>query len=220
MPKSDSTPGPATPTRAADAFTAPIPSPPVQVGDDVALDQLSPDEIRARLAARERDLKYHVQALRHEAATVIDDVNVGGRPLMDIIRGNPVLSVVTAVGTGALVGLVLGLRARAKRRPPTDDEIDFVRARLALALEDAAQRVAAGTSVEVALRRSLDTVPVMYADASEVEPAPRSTRHQVFDVVMTSVAGFAAKSALDLLTQRLTGHEETFSAVADAVDDD
>ncbi len=219
MPESTPTPGPASPTKSVEAFTGAIPGPLAAAGDDVALDQLSPEEIRARILARERDMKYHVEALKHEAATVIDDVNVGGRPLMDVVRGNPVVALATAVGTGVLLGLLLGLRARAKRRPTPDDEIDFVRARLALALEDAAQRVARGTEVEDALKKSMDTVPMMYGDPSTLRPRARSTREQALDVVVTSAAGFAAKTALDLITQRMTGHEETFSAVADAVDD-
>ena len=216
MSKSNPTPGPATPTKQAEAFTGALPGPLATAGDDVALDQLTPEEIRARILARERDLKYHVEALKHEALTVIDDVNVGGRPLMDVIRGNPIVAVAAGVGTGVLLGLLLGLRARAKRRPPSDDEIDFVRARIALALEDAARRVAKGDETEDALKGSMDTVPLMYGDASTVPPKLHSTRRQVFDVVATSVAGFAAKTALDMITQRLTGHEETFAAVADA----
>ena len=220
MPTSSSTPGPATPTKQVEAFTGAIPGPMATAGDDVALDQLTPEEIRARIQSRERDIKFHVQALKHEAVTVIDDVNIDGRPLMDIIRGNPVVALAAAVGTGLLLGGLLGLRARAKRRPKADDEIDFVRARLALALEDAAQRVAKGTEMEEALRRAMNTVPMMYGDPSTLQPRARSTREQALDVLVTSAVGFAAKTGLDLLTKRFTGHEETFAAVADAASED
>lgn len=220
MSKTQPTPGPTTPTREVEAFTGAIPGPTVTAGDDVALDQLMPEEIRARLMARERDIKFHVQALKHEALTVIDDVNVGGRPLMDIVRGNPTVALATAAGAGLLAGLLVGLRARAKRRPPTDDEIDFVRARLALALDAAARRVAEGTEMEAALKESMETVPTMYSE-SPVFPRERrhSVRHQLLETLLISAVGFAAKAVMDLVTQQVTGHEETFSAVADAVDD-
>ncbi len=218
MSKSTPTPGPASPAREVEAFTGAVPGPLAMAGDDVSLDQLSPEEIRARILARERDMKHHVEALKHEALAVIDDVNVGGRPLMDVIRGNPIVALAATAGAGALVGLLVGLRARAKRRPPADDEIDFVRARLALAIEDASQRVAEGARMEDALKKSMNTVPMMYGDPSTLPPRERSTRKQALDVVVTSAAGFAAKTALDMITKRLTGHEETFAAVADATD--
>ena len=216
MSKTDPTPGPASPTRHVEAFTGALPGPMVTAGDDVDLDQLSAEELRARLLARERDIKFRLEALKHEATSAIDDVNVGGRPLMDILRGNPYVAVASAASTGLLLGLLAGLRARAKRRPPTDDEIDFVRARLGLALEEAAQRVAAGSDVERALKQSLETVPTLYGDPGTLPPTPRSTRRQMLDVALTSAMGFASKTALDMITQRLTGHEETFAAVADA----
>lgn len=213
------TPGPNSPDRRL-ADTSALPMPPVTVGGDDRLDDLSPEDIRARLVARERDLKFHLAALRHEAATVADDVNIGGRPLMDIIRGRALVALGTAAAAGALVGALAGLRARAKRRPHTDDEVDFVRARLALAVEDAARRVARGADTEAAIRRSMREVPVIYGD-SQVGAAldqTRSSTREVVDVAVKSAVGFAAKAAVDQLTQRLTGHEETFAAVADAAD--
>lgn len=216
--ESSPTPGPNTPTQSALPDVGPIPGPPVTVGNDVDLETLTPEQIRARLQARERDMKYHVAALKHEALTVADDVNIGGRPLLDIIRAQPLRAAAIGVGTGALLGLLLGLRARAKRRPVTDDEIDFVRARLAVSVEDAARRVARGQDTEDALRSSMRTMPVIYHEsAGAAEQAQRSTSG-VIDVVVKSALGFAAKAAADQLTQRLTGHEETFAAMADAAD--
>lgn len=213
------TPGPTAKTQALEPSIGPIPGPSVPIGGDVRLDSLSAEEIEHRLAARERDLKFHLSALRHEAATIGDDINIGGRPVMDIIRAQPVVAVGTALATGALLGALLGLRARAKRRPPTDDGIDFVRARLAIALEDAAQRVAWGADSEAALKAAMKSMPVIYGDSqSTAAMQARSSTREAIDVAVKSAVGFAAKAAVDQLTQKLTGHEETFAAVADAVD--
>lgn len=216
--ESSPTPGPNTPTKSALPDIGPIPGPPVNIGNDVSLETLTPEEIRARLAARERDMKYHVAALKHEALTVADDVNIGGRPLMDIIRAQPLRAAAIAVGSGALLGLLIGLRSRAKRRPVQDDDIDFVRARLAFSVEDAARRVARGDETEHALRASMRTMPVIYGEASGPAEQARRSTNGVIDVVIKSALGFAAKAAADQLTQKLTGHEETFAAVADAAE--
>ncbi|MEM6287640.1 MAG: hypothetical protein AAF845_10830, partial [Bacteroidota bacterium] len=120
-----STSGPNATTGALKPALGSVPSPPVTVDGGVSLDALSAEELEQRLEARERDLKSHLAALRHEAVTIADDVNIGGRPLMDIIRAQPVVAVATAVATGALLGVLLGARARAKRRPALDDGIDF-----------------------------------------------------------------------------------------------
>ena len=219
MPKTPRTPGPASPTRNVEAFTGAIPAPMTDADGDVALVQLGADELRARLLARERDIKFRVEALQHEAGLLLDDVNVGGRPLVDIIRGDTPRALGVAGAVGAAVGLLLGLRARAKRRPDADDEIDFVRARLAVALDDAAERVARGEDVDEALRRSMDAVPALYGDASQLRPRPRSTRRQALDVAVTTAIGFGTKVLLDQITKRYTPHEETLSALADAADD-
>lgn len=212
------TPGPNSPDRSL-ADTSALPGPSVPIVGDERYDDLSPEDIRARLVARERDLKFHLAALRHEAVTVADDVNIGGRPLMDIIRAKPLVAVASAALTGALLGALLGARARSKRRPDTDDGIDFVRARLAISMEEAAQRVARGADTEAALKASMKAMPVIYGDSQSVAQQARSSSNEVVDVAVKSAVGFAAKAAMDHLTQRLTGHEETFAAVADAADD-
>lgn len=210
--------GPNSPDRRL-AETSALPAPPVTVGGEDSYDDLSPEDIRARLVARERDLKFHLAALRHEAMTVGDDLNIGGRPVMDIIRARPALALAAAAAVGALLGSLLGLRARSKRRPKADDDVDFVRARLAMALEDAAQRVARGTDPEAALRASMRTVPVIYGDSqAPTAQQARSSAREAVDVAVKSAVGFAAKAAMDQVTKKLTGHEETFAAVADAAE--
>ncbi len=212
------TPGPNSKTNALDKTLGPIPGPPVDVGDDVDLDSLTADQIRARLAARERDLKYHVEALKHEAQTVFDDVNVGGRPLMDRIRQRPVAAVGLAAAAGALVGVLLGLRKRAKRRPArTEDHVEFVRARLDLALDRAAERVARGASVEKAMQASMATVPAVFGDVKA--PEAHHTSHQTaLDVALQTAVGFGVKTAMDLAIRRFSDSDGTFDALADAAD--
>ena len=209
------TPGPTSPTKALDSGPGPIPSV-VTPEDDVSTVHLSAEEIRQQLLARERDMKFRIDALKHEALSVLDDVTVDGRPLGDRLRERPWAFTGGAAGVGAFIGIVLGLRARAKRRPEPDDEIEFVRARLALALDDAARHVARGATTDDALRRSMQTMPVAY-EASSGGHDGGSRNRVISDLLVKSAMGFVAKTALDLLTQQLTPHEETFSALADEV---
>ena len=212
------TPGPNAKTAALEPALGAIPGPPAAAGDGVSLDTLTPEEIKARLAARERDLKYHVEALKHEAATVLDDVNVGGRPLMDIIRQRKQIALAAGAGVGALVGIVLGLRARAKRRPPQgEDHVEFVRARLALALDEAAERVARGETVDQAMRRSMKAVPAVFGDSKPPQPAHHG-KQTLTDVALTTAIGFAVKTVMDLAVRRYTPSDGTFDAIADAAD--
>lgn len=198
-----------------------LPSPPVRVPERIDPDHkvrpLPTYEIRERLAARERDIQYHLEAIKHEVTTVAD-VTVGGRPLPDVLRAHALRNALVAGGVGLALGLLRGLRKRAKRRPEPDTDLDLARLRLSIALEDAAHRVSRGADADESIRRSLKTVPVMYNEPESYAPRRPATAHNVFDLVVTSIAGFAVKVALDQLTKRLTGHEETFAAVADASD--
>lgn len=211
------TPGPASKTDALQD-RSPLPAPPADIGEGLDVDDLSAEAIRAQIVARERDMKYHVAALRHEVLTMGDDVTVGGRPLLDLIRSNKVLSMGVAVGVGLLAGALLGARARARRRPEPDDGLQFIRARTATLLDEAAWKVALGLSTEEALRQTLKTTPVVYA---EPQPVARvgSPVGDTVDIAIKSATGFLLKAAMDRVTQTLTGHEETFAAVADATSD-
>lgn len=211
------TPGPNAKLQRPEDRPALVPIPPDAVGS-VDLDSLSADEIRARLDARQRDLQYHLQALKHEAVTIADDVNIGGRPLMDRIRERPIQVVAVAAGVGALLGGLLGLRARAKRlaaRP--EDNIDFVRARLAYALDDAAERVAAGDDVEHAIRTTMGAMPVIYGDSKGAGAQAASSTREAVDVAVKTAVGFAVKAAADMLVRRYTSHEGSLAAIHDEV---
>ena len=212
-----SVPGPTSKTSAIEPALGPIPGPPTVLGQGASLDTLTPDEIKARLAARERDLKYHIQALKHEATTVLDDIVVDGQPLIDRIRQRPAAAFGGAAAVGALLGVLLGLRSRSKHRiEPPEAHILFVQARMDAAIDEAAHRVARGESVDAAMQRSMKTMPAVFCDSKP--PKPIHGRQTLTDVAMTTAMGFAVKTALDMLTKRFTDSDETFEALAEAAE--
>ncbi|MEM0963081.1 MAG: hypothetical protein AAGK21_11170 [Bacteroidota bacterium] len=183
---------------------------------DLSAELLSADDVKARLDAREKDIKYHIEALQHETLTLFDDVNVGGRPLMDRIREQPLLATAATLGVGLLLGGLMGLRARSKRlsaRP--EDAIDVIRIKLAAVREDAAQRVARGTSVDDAIRQSMRSMPVAYGDATGAGAQAVSSTKQAVDVAVKSAVGFLAKAAADQLVRKYTSHAGTIDALTD-----
>ena len=207
-------PGPNSPTKALEAGPRSLPSP-LAADDDLSKIHLTADEVRRRLVARERDIQYHLDALKHETLSVLDDVNIDGRPLMDRIRQRPEVAVALAAGTGALLGALLGVRARVKRRPETADHVDFVQARLAVALDEAAHRVARGAEVESAIRQSMETVPVAYGDASGASQQARSSTREAVDVAVKTAIGFGVKALMDVVIRKYTGHDGTIDALTD-----
>ena len=208
------TPGPLSPTKALESGPSSLPS---AIVPDTDLDKLhlTADQVRQQLIARERDIQYHLDALKHEALTVFDDVNVDGRPLMDRIRQKPELFVGAAAGAGLLIGSLFGLRARAKRRPASDLEVGFIRARMHLALEEAAHRVADGEDPEGALRASMKGVPAAYGDSGAGRTRGDSSTVKAFDVALQTAVGFGVKALLDIGIRRFTGHDGTLDALTD-----
>ncbi|MFP4269580.1 MAG: hypothetical protein ACLFTL_03315, partial [Alphaproteobacteria bacterium] len=89
------------------------------IDPDHDLTRLPSREIRAQLAARERDIKYHLESLKHEVTTAAD-ITVGGRPLPEVARENAFRNALVTLGVGLAIGLLRGLRKRAgvaPRRP-------------------------------------------------------------------------------------------------------
>ena len=205
------TPGPATPV---EPIRTPMPNPVPATGSGLDLDSLTAEDIKAQLVARERDMKYQIAAIKNELAGIADDINIGNRPFSDIVRASPVRALGLAGAMGAAVGILLGIRSRRKRRPQPDDGVEFIRARLATVLDEAAWKVARGAEPEEALRRTLKTVPAIYSERHPVSASPE-TQATVGDMLVKSALGFGLKMGLDMLTKRLTDHEETFEALAD-----
>ncbi len=216
---SEPTPGPATPTK--EPLLA-LPSAPVDLGDDPDLASLSAEDIRARLNATQRDMKFRIDAIKHEVAHVGDDVNIGGRPLMDRFREKPLAALGLALASGAMLGLLWGLRRRSKRLPDPDDSADVIRFHVAHMLDSAAHRVARGELADDALASEARKRPVIYVpreDDTRTPSAPGSSK-QAFDVAMKTAVGIGVKTGLDVLTKRFTPHEEVFEALADEASSD
>ncbi len=194
--------GPATPTKQADP-PLPLPSAPAaQAGDDLTL--LTPADLQERIAARERDMKFRIHAIKHEVRSLGSDVQVEGRPLLDWIRDRKEAALGGAAAVGLVAGVVLGLIARHRSLPDEDDTGDVVRFRMESLLEDAAQRVARGEDVETATARAVRSAPVVYADRS-VTVAAKSSVAQALDLGLKSLIGVVAKSVGDQITRSLTG---------------
>lgn len=202
--------GPTTPTETP---TPPLPSRDIRTASRMDLASMTPDDIQAQIVARERDMKYQIQALKGELVDVLEDVNVAGRPLSDRIREKPLQALGLAGGVGALLGLTWGLVKRARRRPAPDDGLDFTRARLSFLIDEAAYKVAKGTTAEDALRATARVTPAVYADRDPRAPVPRTPAQQALGLAFNTALGFGIKTALDMLTKKLTDQSETFEAL-------
>jgi ElaB/YqjD/DUF883 family membrane-anchored ribosome-binding protein len=194
--------GPATPTRPAEP-PLPLPSAPAAVAAD-DLTTLSAHELEERIAARERDMKFRLRAIRHEVGELGSDLTLGDRPLMDWIREHKEVAVGSVAAVGVLVGIVLGVRARRQALGEMDDTGDIVRFRMEAVMEDAAQRVARGENVEDATRRAVAAAPVVYAD-NRVTASAKSSLMQAVDVGLKSLVGVVAKSVGDQITASFSG---------------
>jgi len=170
--------------------------------------------LKAELAAREQDVAYRLAALKQEITAPFGGMSSGALSLASRPKPSPERLLLIAGAVGATAGILLGLRSRRKRRRQPDAGFDFIQARLSTFLDDAASKVAKGRRTEDALDDLFRTVPVVYADrqlaADALEPKPG-----VAKTLAKSALGFGLKMGMDMLTQRLTGHEETFSALAD-----
>ena len=165
--------------------------------------------LRARLEAQTRALQQHSDALRSELTTV-SDVTVGGRPLLDHVRAQPLLAAGLTLATGLILGLATG--ARSRKHDERDERTEVLRVYAARLLDDAAERVARGTDAESAVDQAIDKRPPLIYYAPP-ERGPRSTLAETFDVGIKTALGFAIKMGLDRLAQQITGEDELFEAV-------
>ncbi|HEX8386851.1 MAG TPA: hypothetical protein VF576_11745, partial [Rubricoccaceae bacterium] len=195
------------------ALPSPTSSVPSRIDPDHETTKRSSAELRALLDARQNDLQFRIQALKEEL-TNPSTVMVGGRPLPDVLRHNA-WRYAGLAGTGGLaVGVVLGILAHRKRRPAPEEGLDLVRARLSSFLDDAAEHVRRGASSDEAVRRTLRHTPVVYAPpAEQAKSQARSSIREAVDMAVKSAVGFALKTAMDRVTKKLTGREETFAAI-------
>ena len=162
--------------------------------------------LKAELAAREQNVAYRLAALKQEVAPKSRGSRGGAHPLMSTAKANPERLLAIAGVVGATAGILLGLRSRRKRRPQPDAGIDFIQARLSTFLDDAASKVAKGRRTQDALDDLFRTVPVVYADR-QLEASTSET--SVVKTLAKSALGFGLKMGMDMLTQALTGQEES-----------
>ncbi len=218
MNEAGMTPGPSSPL--ADAVDrSPMPISPALADDGIDLKMLTPDDIRARLVARERDMKFRIEALKREVMTVGEDITFEGRPLFDVVRGAPMQAAAIVGGSGVFVGVVLGLWARRRKRSEPDFGALAVRARVASMIDEAADHVRRGRSSDDAIRRATESFPVYTPSTSSGSAAAqqaKSSVRQAVDLAVKSAIGFAIKAGTDQLTQKLTGKTDTVAAVAEA----
>ena len=170
---------------------ASLPSPAVPVlQPEESLDGLSATELKSRLDARQRDLTFRVRALGQELGLVADDVVIEERPLVDRIRQRPLAAVGLALASGALLGVLWGIRSRSKSRPGPDFAGDIIRFHTGKVLESAAKRVARGADVDGAIAEEIRRQPVVFVPADEepVTQAASSTR-QLVDTALKTVVG-------------------------------
>jgi hypothetical protein len=163
-------------------------------------------QIRADLAVRQGYIQVSLDGLRNEISAATG-LKLGGRPLPASVSRTAVRNAGFAVAGGLALGALLGLRARSQRRPDPDDGIDLVRVRLATLLDEAAGRVARGTSAEDALRATLRDAPIVYSPSPATAAAhqAKSSVRQAVDMAVKSAAGFALKLVMDEISAAVSG---------------
>ena len=179
-------------------------------------EKLTTGELRLLVETREQELLGHLSGLRSEFTT-LDDVTVAGEPLPSYVRRRPFETAGGALAAGASVGLLLGLWARARRRPEADGTVQIAQAYFDDSLDDAAYRVRGGLSGDEAVRAMLrDRGPVVLYRPSPPAEAVRGPIRESVDLAIKTALGFGVKMGLDLLAKKLTGQREVFDAVQDA----
>lgn len=170
---------------------------------------LSYDQLKERIEGRERSMRRHVEGLKQELTTV-SDVTVGGRPVLDYVREQPLLAVGVAAGVGLLAGLVGGLASRPEPESPSDHDL-WMSAYLEDVIEEGGFRVQGGEDAETALRKVLrKRAPVVVLEA---EAKPVAQARGTVSMLLNTALGFGMKLALDQVAQRLTGEEEIVDAL-------
>ena len=170
------------------------------------------DDLRERLEGRERSIRNHLEGLKNEVT--IADVNVGGRPVLDYVREDPLRAVGVAAGVGLLAGLVTGLMGREEPDEPGEHDL-LMSAYFNDLLDDAGSHVRGGDESETALRKALrHRAPLIVLEAPEEATKKRAA--SMFGAVLNTALGFGVKLAMDRLAQELTGEDEIVDALNEA----
>lgn len=177
--------------------------------DDLKKKSLTQHQLRAELDSRKNLLDYHIAGLKSEMT--VADVNVGGRPVMDYVREQPMLAAGVAVGVGVIAGVVTGLMGREALEEPSDYEL-LMGAYLHDLVDDAGSRVRRGEDSDAALRQALRRrAPVVVLEAEEKPVKQRAS--SILSVLLNTAVGFGVKFAMDRVAHQLTGEDEIVEAL-------
>lgn len=183
--------------------------------DDHTKKTLTQSQLRAELETRKNRLDHHLAGIRSEVTFA--DLNVGGRPVLDHVREQPLLAAGLALGAGVLVGLVTGLMGREAPEAPGEREL-WLSAYLDDLIEEGGSYVRRGDDSASALRKALRRrAPVIVLESEE---NPRAQARGTIGLVLNTALGFGVKLALDRIAQQLTGEEEIMNAVNEAAEQD
>ncbi len=201
------------PYEPGNASVEPRPKREVVISKDESL-----DDLRARLEARETGIRDHLAGLKAELTT-LDDFAVGGRPLLDHVRADPMRAVAYSAAGGAVVGVLAGLVSRWRREEASDEE-QTLRLFTTAMMDDAAEFAAHGDDLKQALRKAARRhAPTIYLAApGSAGTQARGAIREGFDLALKSAMGFGVKMAMDMLSKRLTGTPEVFTATQEASD--
>ncbi len=179
--------------------------------DDLKKDTLTQHQLRAALDVRTARLDHHLTGIKKELTT-LNDVNVGGRPVTDYVREDPLLAVGVAAGVGLVAGLIGGLIARETPEEPSDHDL-WMGAYLDDLVDEAGARVIGGEDADTALGRALRRrAPVIVVEPEEPKHTPSTT----LNVLLNTALGFGAKFALDQVARQFTGEDGIIDALQDA----
>ena len=169
---------------------------------------LAKKDVRVQLAAREETIALRLQGLQRELETTGDAIQTA-------IFAHPFVSTAGALAAGVTTGLVFG--GRRKKRRKADRQADrqadrpdvptshrhLVDHYIDAVARNVQKAEAAGDDPQKAVRRALEgRVPVVaYAPASAQQE--EGFFKQGFDLAIKTAFGFAVRSGLDFVTDRL-----------------
>jgi hypothetical protein len=159
-------------------------------------------QIRLDMAAAEERMRGNANGIRRELT--LADVNLGGMPVLDIVRRNPLAVVGAAAGAMAFLALLTTLARR--QTPVIDRKQQWWDAYMDDFLDDVAVRVGRGGDPEVELSRALRRrAPVIYVEQEMPDRIvkERGAFSRALGSVLKTAGGFGLKLAMDRLTSEL-----------------
>lgn len=174
----------------ADEPTPALPTPRHPVTEP---ESLSSTELRARLDARQADLKYHALAIREEVRGLLCMDEEGAESL----RANLLRNMAVAAAGGLALGLLSGRRSRRAKRPPEPESLaDWFNAYGGGVADDIAHWLRKGASAREAVRRAVDSErPVLVVRTEAQEEAEAGRIRKALGMALSSAATIAFRTA-------------------------